>query len=48
MLKDDFLNMFAQCLENKDIWVEENYWRGSQLCVKKPNGEIIKQPFESI
>lgn len=45
MLKEDFLNMFARCLEEKDIWVEDKDRFSCDLCVRKPNGEIIKQTF---
>lgn len=46
MLKEDFLNKFAQCLEDKDIWIEDSNRFVGNLCVRKPNGEIIRQSFD--
>lgn len=46
MLKEDFLNMFARCLEEKDIWIDEKDRYSGKLCVRKPNGEIIRLFFD--
>lgn len=43
MCKEDFLNMFARCLEEKDIKVHTDLETGeSTIIVKMSNGELVE------